>query len=918
MGQLKKLHFVPLLTMIAMFFTLLPVGISAAAESDTEAELIVHYFKRGGGYARQIEAVSFDGQVPGKLVSATTDEFGLKMTYQFDNLSSDAYLGFVIKEDSKFNKDKRYVRASGGVAEVWAIDGDARVYEKPILLNPSIVVKKDMKAYVAVEDLKPVLNLTYAYGKNGYLFDGAAKNTVDILTIYHDRDYFEINVNTNRIGSNVTGNMLNEYNDIVFTDVDGYRDNGKYYLSLGYIERLFQVGSLILGDNAYVLEKQYSAYDQISYAKPEDVGFSAEKLDAIDGYINQQVANGFPAVAMIVVKDGKIVKESAYGYSKMYSTKEVNGVLQAAALLPKDEWEQTKVDTLFDLASNSKMYATNYAIQKLVSEGKINLDQKLSAFPGWENFKDDYTVYSGKFVIGGSGGITAKRTGKETVTIKDILHHYGGLIPDPEYPNKLSAGDLWYQSSDITNRAGIIDIICKTPLQYTPRTTFAYSDVDYMILGLLVEQITGMPLDQYVEENIYAELGLSHTLYRPLDKGFVPSDIAATELNGNTRDGNISFGPGVNIRKYTLQGEVHDEKAYYSMGGVSGHAGLFSNVGDMGVLTQLMLNGGIYNGHQIFTKEVADEFVTPYHISPGSVDSSTIGLGWRLHSKSAAAYYYFNWGPSRSTYGHQGWTGTLTIIDPVHNMSIVILANYRHSPVVSPPNGFSAANFPIADFVPISGRVYNALTWDKDQYTPIPAASAELKGPDSVEADKTFELTYGLSNVTDEVTAQDIRITYDADRMEFVSAEPVDPATFTIAGIKQEEGQLRLLGAYLGAEQSGSNGDYIKLTFKAKSGAGFGNVAVSGLTVSNGEGVETNLDGASHRIEIKTVVTIPGDINNDNRVSIGDLAILAKAYGKTIESPDWNKYKDFDFNGDGLIDIVDLSALARLILDWKD
>ena len=703
-------------------------------------QLIVHYHRLDGKYNPNIKATSLDGQVKGK-VSHTTDEYGLKMTFNFANIADNAYISFLVKEDSVFPEDKRDVRAKNGLAEVWLIDGDARVYNEPQSINPALVIKKDNKEYVAVEDLTNLLNLTFSHAKNGYVFDGAAKGTVDILTIYHDRDYFEINVDSNRIGSNVTTSMLNEYTDLVFNDVDGFKQDNKYYLSLGYIERLFQVATLSVDNKDYLLQKQDVAYDQITNADaPEQVGFSSEKLNKIDDYINQQINDGFPAAAVIVVKDGKIVKDTAYGYLKKYDTAYVDGAYESAKLLPQSEWEPTTVDSLFDLASNTKMYATNYAIQKLVSEGKLNLDQPISSFPGWKNYKDSYVVYTGKWTLGGTGGLSqTKRTGKETVTVRDLLHHSGGNIPDPEYPNKTSAGALWYQTDDYTDRTGIIDAICKTPLKYTPRTSIAYSDVDFMILGLLVEKITGMPLDQYVEENIYTKLGISHTVFRPLDKGFSKSEIAATELNGNTRDGNINFGlmddgSPVNIRKYTLQGEVHDEKAWYSMAGVAGHAGLFSTVGDMGVLTQLMLNGGIYNGTQVLTKEVADQFTTPYSVNPNSVDSSTYALGWRLASKSSS-YYYFNWGPSRSTYGHQGWTGTLTIIDPVYNMTITILTNLRHSPVVTPPNGFAGSNYPIGDLAPISGMVYAALMSEK---TPLDNVNISLDKPSLERTNKVL------------------------------------------------------------------------------------------------------------------------------------------------------------------------------------
>lgn len=718
--QLRR-KLLSLITILAMLLSIIPINTVFAAASTTQ--LIVHYYRIDGKYKGNIKATSLDGKIKGKVSEKTTDEYGLKMTFNLKSIDENGYISLDLKEDSVFPKDKRYVIAKNGLAEVWLIDGDARIYSKPVSIDTANILKENNKGYVAVEDLTNLFNLTFAYGKNGYIFDGAPIGTADILTIHNDRDTFEINVNTNKIGSNVTANMLKEFTNLVFYDVDGFKKDNKYYLSLGYIERLFQVATLSLDNKDYLLKKQDVAYDKVTYAaSPEQVGFSSEKLDKIDDYINQQVKDGFPATAMIVVKDGKIVKESAYGYLKKYDTTYVNGEYEMAKLLPESQWEPAKVDSLFDLASNTKMYATNYAIQKLVSEGKLNLDQTISSFPGWENFKDSYVIYTGKWTLGGTGGLPeAKILGKETVTVRDLLHHSGGNIPDPEYPNKTSAGDLWYQTDDSTNRDGIIDAICKTPLKYSPRTSIAYSDVDFMMLGLLVEKITGMPLDIYVEKNIYNKLGLSNTVFNPLQKGFKQSEIAATELNGNTRDGNINFGlmedgTPVDIRKYTLQGEVHDEKTWYSMGGVAGHAGLFSNVGDMAVLTQLMLNGGVYNGKQIFTKEVANEFTTPYSVDPSNVDASTYGLGWRMHSKSSSAYYYFNWGPSRSTYGHQGWTGTLTIIDPVYNMTITILTNLRHSEVITPPNGFAGSTYPIGSLAPISGMVYGSLMSEK---TPV-------------------------------------------------------------------------------------------------------------------------------------------------------------------------------------------------------
>lgn len=479
--------------------------------------------------------------------------------------------------------------------------------------------------------------------------------------------------------------------------------------------------ALLTGRGAHAPQKRFvREHDSLQRIDdPARVGFSLVRLDAIDRYVKAQAENGGPSLAISVVKDGAIVKESAYGYAKKYDTHTVDGAVQPARLLPQDEWEPATVDTLYDLASNTKMYATNYAIQHLVSEGILDLDRTLHSFPGWENYTDAATRYTGDWVVGGRGGIDQAYTGKSTITVADLLHHTAGELPDPQYPNAQVAGGLYYQSADIRDRSGIIDVICRTPLIAGPHTEFRYSDVDYMILGLLVEQLTGQRLDTYLQEQFYGPLGLHRTTFNPLLHGFTKQQTAATELNGNTRDGHVSFGnlpdgTPAPIRHNTLQGEVHDEKGYYSMGGVSGHAGLFSTVGDLAVLTQLMLNGGVYGGRQYFTREVAEQFTAPYALDPADVDSSTIGLGWRLQSATGDGYHYFNEGPSRSSYGHAGWTGTLTVIDPAYDMTITIVTNLRHSPVVDPPNGFAGSRFPIAELTPVVARVYAALLRDDE------------------------------------------------------------------------------------------------------------------------------------------------------------------------------------------------------------
>ncbi|WP_317851446.1 penicillin binding protein PBP4B [Neobacillus bataviensis] len=402
---------------------------------------------------------------------------------------------------------------------------------------------------------------------------------------------------------------------------------------------------------------------------PEEVGFSSEKLKQVDEWIQEDVDNGFPGAVLLIIKDGKIVKNTAYGYAKKYDGQ-----------TPMSHAEHMKADTMFDLASNTKMYATNFALQKLVSEGKIDLDARVQQYI--PEFKDE------------SG---ARIKGKDTLRLIDILHHSAGFPADPQYHNPTAAGKLYSQ-----DRVKTLKMLSKTPLQYEPGTKNIYSDVDYMLLGYIVEKVTGQLLDDYVENNIYKPLGLMHTMFNPLQKGFKQKDFAATELMGNTRDGVINFP---NMRTYTLQGEVHDEKAFYSMDGISGHAGLFSTTDDLAVLLQVMLNGGGYGVVKVFDQHTIHTFVRPSTTNP------TYGLGWRRNGNSSMKWMF---GPhaSETAVGHTGWTGTVTIIDFEQNLGIALLTNKKHSSVIDPikdPNTFAGDAFNTGKYGSVVTGIYEAL-----------------------------------------------------------------------------------------------------------------------------------------------------------------------------------------------------------------
>lgn len=410
-------------------------------------------------------------------------------------------------------------------------------------------------------------------------------------------------------------------------------------------------------------------YPVLTVTTPDKVGFDTARLDRMSHWIEQQVEAGYPGASLLIIKDDHIVYRKAWGAAKKY-----DGSVRMAHPIP------ATTDTMYDLASNTKMYATNFALQKLMSEGKLHPGDLISTYiPGFGDKPGD------------------EIKGKSTLRVADLLHHTGGFPADPQYPNKAVAGHLYSQ-----DKATTLERIRNTPLEYKPGTKHLYSDVDYMLLGFIVESITQQPLDQYVENNIYRPLGLTHTVFNPLKKGFRKEQIAATELNGNTRDGVIRFP---NIRTTTLWGEVHDEKAFYSMGGVSGHAGLFSNTGDIAVLMQTMLNGGGYGNVRLFSPDIVKAF------TQSSKEDASFGLGWRVNG-SASMTPTFGTLASPQTYGHTGWTGTLTVIDPVKHMAIVLLSNKPHSPVADPqknPNVFESGLMPLATYGWVVDQVYGAL-----------------------------------------------------------------------------------------------------------------------------------------------------------------------------------------------------------------
>ncbi|MEW5251371.1 penicillin binding protein PBP4B [Microbulbifer discodermiae] len=418
---------------------------------------------------------------------------------------------------------------------------------------------------------------------------------------------------------------------------------------------------------------------------------SGPDFKELDALMENSIAEGFPGAVIGVWYKGEIIKLQAYGYAKRHDASEPARTVQtprAVSPIPEAATLAARPDTIYDLASNTKMYATNYALQYLVSQGSLDLDLPVQHYlPQYKDRPQDPVK------------------GKASVTVRDLLHHTAGHPPSIEF----------YQSDDpdlfANDRATGLLAMQRAPLEVPPRTRVKYSDIDYMLLGHLVETIGGSTLDHFLEDTFYKPLELKRTGFNLLESpangaNFEPRDFAATEIYGNSREKQREF-PG--MRTQTIQGQVHDEKAFYSLGGVAGHAGLFSTAEEMLTLMSLMLSGGEYEGKAYFNQQIIDEFLTPNPQFP----EEGFGLGWNINVNGKFAYL-FGRHASDQAFGHSGWVGTLSVIDPKHDLMVVLLGNKKNTHIQMDCGKalcerFDGDKMAIGDYDPVIEKVYEAL-----------------------------------------------------------------------------------------------------------------------------------------------------------------------------------------------------------------
>jgi uncharacterized protein YbbC (DUF1343 family)/CubicO group peptidase (beta-lactamase class C family) len=336
--------------------------------------------------------------------------------------------------------------------------------------------------------------------------------------------------------------------------------------------------------------------------------FREDRLRAIDDAILQAVTDARTPGAVFRMEREGTVYQRAYG---------------SRAVVPARE--AMTEDTVFDAASLTKVMATSSAVMKLVETGKLEVDAPVSGF---------LPEFGGE--------------GKERITVRQLLTHSSGLR------SGLSPDGDWKGKAEALRRA------CSEKPTDEPGTAYRYSDINFIVLGFVVERVAGMDLDKFCGQEIFGPLGMKDTGFRPFDPLVLPSPatdvrIAPTEVLKGGR---------------VLRGTVHDPTAR-RRGGVAGHAGVFTTAEDLGRFGRMMLGGGELDGVRVFRAET----VAAMSSVQSPVGLPRRGFGWDIDSPFA--------GPRGElfpigSYGHTGWTGTRLWIDPFSKTTVIFLSNRNH------------------------------------------------------------------------------------------------------------------------------------------------------------------------------------------------------------------------------------------------
>lgn len=370
---------------------------------------------------------------------------------------------------------------------------------------------------------------------------------------------------------------------------------------------------------------------------PTASGLSAAQLAKIDTTVKAALARrATPSAVVLVARRGVIALWKAYGYAALYRTADYE---------PLRKPVRATRDTLYDIASITKLF-TATAIMQLWDAGKVDLDAPVA-------------TYLPEFAT----------PSKRDITVRDLLTHASGLLPDPPVPLFAIDG----------SRAARLQHALSLDSESKPGEKYIYSDINFIALGAIIERVTGESEAAYVYRHIALPLGMTSTLYNP--PANLKPRIAASEYES-------WMGRGL------LWGTVDDGNAW-ALGGVAGHAGIFSDAHDLAVFGQMVLNGGTYAGKRILSKHALELMETNWDARfPGD----GTGLGWSIDRG-----YLMGALSGPRTIGHEGFTGTMLTVDIPNQLVTVILTNRvhptRNGPSIIPT--LRAINSDVADAIPV-------------------------------------------------------------------------------------------------------------------------------------------------------------------------------------------------------------------------
>lgn len=359
-----------------------------------------------------------------------------------------------------------------------------------------------------------------------------------------------------------------------------------------------------------------------------EAGFVPHALGRVSGPISRMlVQRAAPGAVVLVARRGVIAYWKAFGYASIYTNGNYATTGHPAPTpWTVHHWDPMRRDEIFDLASATKMF-TAAAIMQLWDEGKIKLSAPVA------RYLPDFA-----------------KNGKTEVTVAELLDHTSGFPPDPLTPLYDVPG----------TRADRLKHVLELPLAYPPGMRYVYSDINYMTLGALIEHISGEREDVYIKQHIAVPLHLKSLMYNP--PAALRPRIAASEYQPWNHRG-------------MLRGSVEDGNAW-ALGGISGHAGLFSDARDLAVFGQMLLNGGTYDGVRILSHRAVQRMLQDH--DSGVPDTGRFvyhsnGYGLWLNRPDLMGALS---GPH--TAGHEGYTGTMLAVNPKNDIVVVILTNRVH------------------------------------------------------------------------------------------------------------------------------------------------------------------------------------------------------------------------------------------------